>query len=577
MKHLKEFDKFIHKKSDEIDLNKNVWLYTRVSSKDQYVNQSLENQKKYGIEYCVKNEYILSKTFGETYESARGDFTRREFKSLIESVKRSRRRPFAILLYKMSRFSRTGGHAISLATELIEVLGVHLIEVSSGKSTLTERGKLEIYERLLKAREENIERLEMTVPGMTSFVENGNWLGRVPRGYDHFGPRVKDTTKISGEQKIVINGEGKILKEAWKKKALGSKDSEILIFLREKGVNFTKQALSRMWRKPFYCGIIVHNMLGEKVVKGNHQALVSQKDFLKINRDLERNKKGYDSSNDEENLPLNNFVRSLDCGTSYSGYCVRKKGLYYYKNNRTGSRENIRAEKLHESFVDLLREIELDKAIDADLLALAIRDKIQDIYKVDVESQELIKKRVLEIDSRLTSLKRKYMVLDLISKEDYDLFKAELDQEKAQLLKDSENTISEFSNLQEIISKGVRISQNISILWLKSGFQLKKALQNVIFPEGILFDFKNKVSRTQRVNEIFQLNYSISMSYCKKPKRTSLKFETCPMIVAGGGLESHRRPGSDLRAHNLTSFDNLNFWDGCEYRLKQQKKANFSS
>ncbi len=136
----KEFGQFIPESKKEEKENRDVWLYARVSSKDQFANKSLSNQNDSGQDFCLTNGYFITKQFGATYESASGDFTRTEFKKLIQSVRRAKKRPFAILIYKMSRFSRTGGQAIALATELIETLGVHLVEVSSSKNTFTERG-----------------------------------------------------------------------------------------------------------------------------------------------------------------------------------------------------------------------------------------------------------------------------------------------------------------------------------------------------------------------------------------------------------------------------------------------------
>jgi len=52
-----------------------------------------------------------------------------------------------MLVYKMSCFSRSGGNAIGLVNHLVEEQGVHLIEVSSGLSTINERAKL----RFMKA------------------------------------------------------------------------------------------------------------------------------------------------------------------------------------------------------------------------------------------------------------------------------------------------------------------------------------------------------------------------------------------------------------------------------------------
>ena len=536
MNSLKEFEQFITKGKEISNPGTDVWLYTRVSSKDQFANQSLASQRNAGTDYSLKNGYHLTSVFGETYESARGDFTRKEFKSLISSVKQSRKRPFAILIYKMSRFSRTGGQAIALATELIEVLGVHLIEVSSGKNTLTERGKLEVYERLLKAREENIERLEMTIPGMTSFLKNGNWLGQVPKGYDHYGPRVKDVARIRGQQMIVVNEEGKILKKAWKMKANGVRDVDILLFLREKGIKINKNQLSKMWRRPFYCGVIVHNMLDNKPVKGNHEPLVSQRDFLEINRRLKEITHHYVSHKKDEHLPLNGFVRSFECGSSYSGYCVKKKGLYYYKNNRTGSRENISAKKLHESFVSLLEEVSIGD-VSPQLLALSVRDQIEELLDQDISDHKMVEKRIAEIEKQLKNLKRKYMVLDAIDKEDYEMFKSELEEERVKLLGKNQIGDFQFSNLDEIVEKAIHLSKKLPQVWIDGPYEVKRTLQSMVFPGGILYDFKNRVSRTIRTNTIFKLTHLSSNNYTIKTKETKLINEFCPSVVAGTRLE----------------------------------------
>ena len=155
------FKKFSSYKEEQ-NTNKNVWLYTRVSSKEQFeTNGSIKNQKTAAAVLATNKSYEITNTFGGTYESAKGDFTRKEFKRLISEVKKAKQKPFAIMIYKMSRFSRTGASAIGLVSELINVHGVHLIEVSTNKDTTTPRGEHEIIESLQYARKENIERLRL--------------------------------------------------------------------------------------------------------------------------------------------------------------------------------------------------------------------------------------------------------------------------------------------------------------------------------------------------------------------------------------------------------------------------------
>lgn len=137
-------------------------LYTRVSSKEQFEkNSSVERQLEANRGYAKTHGYEILEEFGGTYESAKSDFTRKEFKRLIDKIRSSRRKPYAILVYKMSRFSRSGGNAIGLVNTLVEELGVHLVEVCSGMSTTTERGKAAIYESLFHAFKENLEKKEI--------------------------------------------------------------------------------------------------------------------------------------------------------------------------------------------------------------------------------------------------------------------------------------------------------------------------------------------------------------------------------------------------------------------------------
>ena len=279
MKNLDYFKKF-NPTAEESESNNNVWLYTRVSSKEQYDNNgSIETQKLAANDYATKNKYNIDKTFGATYESAKGDFTRKEFNRLINEVKQSRNKPFAILIFKVNRFSRSGGRAIALLNDLIHKYSVHLIEISSGKDTTTQLGEYEIMQMLLSAKKENMARLDVTIPGMKLFIRKGNWLGKAPRGYTLKGRRVKTQSDILGKQEITINNDGKHLKKAWHLKLEGELDHIIIKKLNVLGLKVSKQWLSQMWRKPFYCGISNHKFLDGDIIKGNWKPIVSIKDF----------------------------------------------------------------------------------------------------------------------------------------------------------------------------------------------------------------------------------------------------------------------------------------------------------
>ena len=118
------FKRFVKPETEEIK-NNEVWVYTRVSSKNQFdSNHSIENQIYYATRLAEKIGYKITREFGNTYESAKDDFTRKEFTKLINEVKESKKKPFGIMIYKMSRFSRSGGSAIGLVDDLGKFFGL---------------------------------------------------------------------------------------------------------------------------------------------------------------------------------------------------------------------------------------------------------------------------------------------------------------------------------------------------------------------------------------------------------------------------------------------------------------------
>ncbi len=59
------------------------------------------------------------------------------------------------------------------------------------------------------------------------------------------------------------------------------------------------------------------------------------------------------------------------------------------------------------------------------------------------------------------------------------------------------------SNLEMIISKGLKIATNLSEMWASSDFADKRQLQKLIFPEGILYNKVKDRVQTPRVNSLF--------------------------------------------------------------------------
>jgi DNA invertase Pin-like site-specific DNA recombinase len=88
MNDLQRYNQFSKSRRKEraLPTTREVWLYTRVSSKNQKDNYSLTCQKEAAQKFANEKGYQITEEFGNINESASSDYTRKEFYSLISRV-----------------------------------------------------------------------------------------------------------------------------------------------------------------------------------------------------------------------------------------------------------------------------------------------------------------------------------------------------------------------------------------------------------------------------------------------------------------------------------------------------------
>jgi site-specific DNA recombinase len=545
MKIEEQFKSFAKGYDKKVAKNNHVLIYTRVSSKDQESNKSLATQLDHARAYAKANNLSVLGEFGGTYESASGDFTRKEFKRLIEEVRRSKNKPYGILLNTINRFSRSGGSGVALATELVEILGVHIMDVSTGNTTETEQGKLLIYQELLKARQENIDRLKHTLPGMVRHIKDGKWLGNAPKGYDHFGPKVKDMRFYASEQSIKLNDDGRLLQKAWQWKVQGERDYIIIKKLEDLGLKISKQTLSDIWRNPFYCGISTHKMLDGEVTKGQWEKMVSERDFLLVQEILKGNNFGYKQEKTNPNRPLNGFITCSCCGNKLTGYEVKKKGVHYYKcqgcNGSIGTiNANTTRRSIGEGANDLFAEF-LGQYSLSEQTVKAFEVQLKLTYELlsgeSKDDNKLYQKELDKHEAKLKTIKQNRMMGLVDDEELYLEMKSELETKIFEIKKKMEGNPEELSNLEKYVSESVTVSQNINKYWANSGIEMKKRVQELVFPNGLVLDMKNRHYLTKDVNVVFEINRVVTGGKGDKKENGSEEISEPSSVVAGTGLE----------------------------------------
>jgi site-specific DNA recombinase len=513
-----------------------VVMYTRVSGKGQFdKNDSLETQKKAIEEYAARNNLIIVSRFGDTYESAKTD-ARKEFQRMLDFIRHSKGSLSTILVYKMTRFSRTGGKAISIADELREKHGVHVKAVTEPIDTSNPSGVLFHDMQLLFGRWDNDQRKQVAMAGMKAKFEKGIWVVKPPQGYD--------IVRSSGERKIVLNDHGKKIKKAWDWKIQGLKNEEIILKLQALGVKMYKQQLHKIFINPFYCGLISHGMLNGKIVDGVHEKMITKEVFMKVN-DIVSSSTKYGVPHKLENvhMPLKVFITCSDCRQPFTGYIVKKKNLYYYKCRTNGCKCNKSANTMHDLFAN-----ELDKYQIKQDLAAAIQLELENAYyegnMYSVEKEKELKVRMIELERNIEKLEENYFIKEEMKKETYDRFFAKYREDHKNIQKEMAGCSVSISNLKEMINEATLLCQNLRKIWVDGSISLKEKIQKLIFPSGLVYDKKKGAFRTPELNyiiaEIARLSGDLALmkkglsSLCK-PKSLSAErvgFEpTIPLRV----------------------------------------------
>ncbi len=530
-KSLDNFHSFAPKAENLERKNRNgAVIYTRVSTKEQADNNaSLETQKKYCEMYAKRRGLDIIEYFGGTHESAKSD-KRDEFQKMLAYVKRHSEIAY-IIVYSYDRFSRTGSN-VSKITENLKQQGVFICSTTQEVDASTSSGNFQQDLFFLFSKFDNDIRRDKTTSGIREKLRKGYISGAVPFGYTNINPgRGKNPD-------LVINKDGELLKKAFILKFRHNWNNvQIENELKKLGFRKDYKDLSKYFRNPFYCGILVSPYIPGEVIEGKQPPIVSKEVFLRINNVLSQQRTThykYDSHN--EQLPLKQFIKAASCGTHYTGYFVKNRGKYYYKNNRIGSRENKNADRMHEKFVAYLQNFELlDENMKEPLKDLMIQ-MFTERNKESIELTIELETQLTKLEAQLSTIERRFVLGD-IDREMYMKYKGEFDLEVIKIKDDISNCSFQLSNIEKGIDKAIEYALNLPVLWESGNLEEKKRIQRMVFPEGIIYDFQNDYYRTERVNQLFGVIPVLAGELAKKRKATSVSFDSLSLFVAGTRLE----------------------------------------
>ena len=510
-------------------------IYQRVSSKEQEGGFSPEMQVKMCRQWAERNNYQVVKCFEGEHESAKTDNNRKRFNEMLKFVKDKKNSIDAIIVYNTSRFSRTGTESFRIIEDL-KKKGITVFSATSSYDARTADGEMMQGFELVQARHDNAVKSKAVVDSGAQALRSGRWISRAPRGYD------MKTTRAY--QSITVNADGELIREAFRMKADENlTNEEVRVRLKAMGLDLNKQTWSTIFRNIFYAGYFAYPYLEGAVIKGPHEPLVSLEKFLKINDIvLKTHSRGYEVKSDKEYAPLLGSIRCPNCGhnlTAALSTKMRKSGkdVGYYMCSRTGCKCNASTKKVNGAFEEWLDSISLLEA-HATLLEAQLKKAFPILNAQNQKEVSAIKTNLTKKENEIERIESNLvMTLDEKFRETCLKVLAKVEAERDQILQELEEREKCLLNLNDYVEYGLTLKDNMLKLWQIANLGHKRQMQNLIFPEGLVWSKENEDIEPLSVNDFLFVFNLKSTNYKQNKNGQTADFSNLSALAPPVGLE----------------------------------------
>lgn len=509
-------------------------IYIRVSTKEQEDGFSPETQKEHCFEWAINHDYTVIECFEGDYESAKSDTKRKRFNEMLRFVKDKKNKIDAVIVYNMSRFSRTGSFSV---IDTLKEQGIVVFSASSSYDARTISGECIQGFELLNARIDNKMKSQAIKDNGEKALRSGRWIQQVPRGYD------MKTTKA--KQEITVNEIGEQIRRAFKLKANNNlTNEEVRVKMKAEGLDLYKQEWSKIFSNIFYAGYFSHNFLKGDIIKGPHEALVSLDDFLKINGMLtQKHTSGYETKIDKEYAPLLGTIKCPICGGNLTASLSTKmkkkygKDVGYYVCSHKGCKYNASSQKVNKKFEDIISGVSLSKSFE-ELLKIQLQKAFPVLNADKINEVKNIKANLSKIENQISTIEENYaLATDERTKRIYMSALSKKEEERDKILSQLTEKDNSILNLNNYINYGLNLRDNILGLWQLANLGDKKRIQNLIFLDGLIYSKENDDIEPLSKNEFIFLFNSNSSSSDNKSKRQVTKNNDLSPWVLEAGLE----------------------------------------
>ncbi|MGI2336846.1 MAG: recombinase family protein [Dehalogenimonas sp.] len=406
---------------------KKVATYARVSTEEQAERDlSIPFQQERCRYHAQGKGWEVVKEYVDAGESARTD-KRPDFQQMITAA---RAREFnVILVHKLDRFARNDYDFVTYEKEL-EELGIVLESVSEPGDASTPAGYISrrMMQIISSWYSKNLA-VEVT-KGMQRRVETGGWPKKAPLGYLNMHDATSAWIEVDPDNGSFIThafnefATGKWTLEGWADHvySLGRRSRN--------GKRICKQAWSKVFHHRLYLGETWLKP-GDIPIKGNHQPLVDEDTFTRVQQVLRQHDK-YKQCTKQHKYLLRGILHSVDADSPCWAETNNKKQQSYYRSRRkvNGSQIYYNSKSVDQQIPALFKSLTITEST-----RKMLRQQMLKFFNEEVDGDGQLKAsetRLAKLERMEKNLQKLYMEED-ISIADFKEHRSQIEAERSRL------------------------------------------------------------------------------------------------------------------------------------------------
>jgi site-specific DNA recombinase len=506
-------------------------LYIRVSTDEQAdKGYSQRSQEEFLRKYCDINKISIRKVILEDHSAK--TFNRPEWKKYLLELRKHKYQADFVLFLKWDRFSRNAGDAYQMINTLRK-LGVEPQAIEQPLDLSVPENKMMLAFYLAAPEVENDRRALNVIHGMRRARKEGRYMGLAPIGY------INKTDEAGRKLISPKEPQADILRWAFTQISEGVYNTEqIYKMAKEKGFSGTKGLFWFAIRNPVYCGkIFIPKYKDEesRFVKGLHEPIISEALYYQAQDVLDGRKRNYRLKVvSNESLPLRGFIICPLCNKLLTGSASKGHTKYYaYYHCTDGCSCRYRADKVNQQFIYELKKY-IPKPEMIDLFKILITEAWSDQTNHFQDDAKQLRLQIKELEEKIDYI-RDLLSSKQIESADFREMKTEYSIKLEKLEVKLSTSNYDKVDINSLLSKGINNLLKLDYVYETADIEKKREIISSMYPEKMTFD--GFAVRTNRINEVARLIYSMDVGFSENKNRANQKISSLSCQVGKTGFE----------------------------------------